>query len=162
MKKRYFLVALLLALAFLACCSLAQADDGIEVPPTELISDNPNFSIVDWHLNVMPLADELKLTRMTAGISRSDSTHVAVRGVTQANQSCSFIGGNMVIQQWKNNEWNNYTTASYKNFATNEAEGTGRLTVVSGYYYRLKISHYAVNDDSAVFGTTITNGVLVN
>lgn len=162
MKKRYFLVALLLALAFLACCSMALADDGIEVPPTELISDNPNFSIVDWHLNVMPLADELELTRMTAGISRSDSTHVSVRGVTQANKTCIQVGGYMTIQQWKNNQWNKYTTASFKAYGTNEAEGIGTLAVTSGYYYRLKINHYANHDDGSAYGTLITNSVLVN
>lgn len=162
MKKRYFLVALLLALAFLACCSLALADDGIEVPPTELISDNPNFSIVDWHLNVMPLADELKLTRMTAAISKVDSTNIFVRGVTQANKVCGIVSGFMTIQQWKNNTWNRYTTASYTAYETDEATGSGTLSVASGYYYRLVIHHSANhNDGHNTYGVTTTESVQV-
>lgn len=163
MKKRYFLVTLLLALAFLACCSMALADDGIEVPPTELISDNPNFSIVDWHLNVMPLADELKLVRKTAGISKYDSTHVAVRGVTQANKTCWHIVGYMGVQQWKDNKWNTYTTASYSVFNTDEGSRETTLSVASGYYYRLVIDHFASDyEGNDVYGTTATNSILVN
>lgn len=162
MKKRYLLVALLLVLAFLASCSVALADDGIEVPPVELISDNPNFSIVDWHLNVMPLDEELKLTRMTASISKSDSSHVYVKGVTQASKSCYRIGGYMTIQQWKDNKWNTYTTANFTDGNTNEASGSGTLSVATGYYYRLIINHYANHSEGNVYGTTNTSSVLVN
>lgn len=162
MKKRYFLVALLLALAFLACFSVALADDGIEVPPTELISDNPNFSIVDWHLNVMPLDEELKLIRMTAAISKVDSTHVYVRGVTQANKICYHISGYMTVQQWKNNKWNTYTTASYVTYGGDEATGTGTLSVASGYYYRLVVGHFANHTEDSVSASTTTQSILVN
>lgn len=161
MKKRYLLVALLLALAFLTSCAVALADDGIEVPPVELISDNPNFSIVDWHLNVMPLDEELKLIRKTAAISKVDSTHVYVKGITQANEICLGIGGFMTIQQWKNNTWNAYTTASYNAYGSDEATGSGTLSVASGYYYRLVINHYANGSDN-VYGKTTTQSVLVN
>ena len=162
MKKRYLLVALLLALAFLASCSVALADDGIDVPPVELISDNPNFSIVDWHLNVMPLADELKLTRMTASISKSDSSHVYVKGVTEANKICYRIGGYMTIQQWKDNQWNKYTTASYHAYDTSEASGSGTLSVASGYYYRVIIDHQGSASGGTASGVTTTKSVLVN
>ena len=70
MKKRYFLVALLLMLTFLTCCAVALAED--DVPPPEQISADPNFSMVDWRLDVMPLADELKLVRTTTSISKRD------------------------------------------------------------------------------------------
>lgn len=163
MKKRFFLVALLLALTFLACCSVALADNGIEVPPPELISDNPNFSIVDWHLNVMPLADELKLSRMTAGISKHDSTHVAVRGVTQANKTCFYVKGFMTIQQWKDNKWNSYKTAAYTAYNTYEASRDTTIAVDSGYYYRLIIDHTASDyEGNSVLAATTTNSVLVN
>lgn len=163
MKKRYFFAALLLVLTFLACCSIALADDGIEVPPAELISDNPNFSIVDWHLNVMPLDEALKLTRTTAAISKVDSTHVGVRGVTQTNKTCVYVKGFMTIQQWKNNQWNNYTTASYSSTNTNETSGDTSIAVASGYYYRLIIDHMATDyDGNSVDGSTTTKSVLIN
>lgn len=163
MKKRFFLVAFLLALTFLASCSAALADDGIEVPPAELISDNPNFSIVDWHFNVMPLADKLELTRITGGISKVDSTHVYIKGVTQTNAVCWQIGGSMDIQQWKNNKWNSYKGVAFTDYDTNEATGTGTYLVASGYYYRLVVGHYAKNIKLGNVGaTTTTASVLVN
>ena len=121
MKKRYFLVALLLALTFLTCCAAALADD--DVPPPEQISANPNFSMVDWYLDVMPLADDLKITRTTIGISRIDSTHVGVRSVTEANQICCYVRGYLGVQQWKDNQWITYKTASYRKINTDAASG---------------------------------------
>lgn len=162
MKKWFLLVALFLTLAFLACCSMALADDGIEVPPAELISENVTFSLVDWHMNVMPIDEELKLTRMTAGITKLDSTHISVRGVTQTNKSCSMLGGYITVQQWKNNTWNNYDNASYKGYGTNQAEGIGTRTVTAGYYYRIVIDHYAIGDEGNIYGTSYTKSILVN
>ena len=161
MKKRYFLVALLLMLTFLTCCAVALAED--DVPPPEQISVDPNFSMVDWYLNVMPLADELKLVRTTANIYKTDSTHVAVRGVTQTNKTCLYINGYMAIQQWKDNRWNTYTTVSYTNYGANEATGETIVAVASGYYYRLAINHYAFDSDgNTVSSTVATASILVN
>lgn len=161
MKKRYFLAAILLVLTLLACCAVALADD--DVPPPELISDDPNFSIVDWRLNVMPLVDELILTRVTAAISKVDSTHIYVKGITQANIACGIIGGTMTIQQWKNNQWNKYTTISFKAYGSNEVTGATTVEVASGYYYRLAIGHYANHSDGTnAYGATTTKSILVN
>lgn len=160
MKKRYFLAALLLALTFLACCSIALADD--DVPPPELISENVTFSVVDWHRNVMTIDDELKMTRMTAAISKVDSTHIYVKGVTQANKTCYRIGGYMTIQQWKENKWNYYTSVSYTDYGTHDVTGATTVSVTSGYYYRLIVSHYANHVDGDVYGTTNTSSILVN
>lgn len=161
MKKRFFLAALFLALTFLACSAVALADD--DVPPPEMISENLNFSVVDWHRNVMTLDDALKLVRMTAGISKVDSTHISVRGVTQANKTCWRVGGKMTIQQWKNNQWNYYTMVSYAAYNTNEASDRKSVAVTSGYYYRVVNDHYANHADGTnVYGVTTTNSVLVN
>ena len=160
MKKRFFLAALLLTLALLACCSMALADD--DVPPAEMISENLHFSSVEWHRDVMTIAsDELTLSRTTGSISKKDSTHVAVRGVTQANAICYLIGAKMTVQRWKDNKWNYYTSASYSDCSTNMVSGDGVLAVESGYYYRLVVDHYAHSDGSA-YGTTTTKSVLVN
>ena len=162
MKKRFFLVALLLALTFLATCAVALADDGIEVPPPEMISDNLNFSIVDWYRDVLPIDDELKLVRMTAAISKYDSTHVYVKGVTQANKTCGHIKGYLGVQQWKNNKWNTYTIASYTAFNTHEASRETTLAVESGYYYRLIVDHFVSAGKEDVAGTTVTSSILIN
>lgn len=162
MKKRFFLVALLLALAFLACCAVALADDGIEVPPTELISENVTFSLVEWHENVMTIDDELKLMLVSAGISKYNSTNVAVRVVAQANKTCVYVGGHVGVQRWKDNKWNNYNTATFTRPNTNEASLEKLVSVESGYYYRLvfaSFAHYGVED---VNRTVTTKSVLVN
>ena len=160
MKKRFFLVTLLLMLALLACCSVALADD--DVPPAEMISDNLHFSCVEWHRDVMTIADDaFALTRATASISKKDSTHVAVRGVTQANDICYLIGGSMTVQRWKDNKWNYYTSASYNDRSTNKVTGEFTLTVESGYYYRLVVDHYAHSNSGSAYGTSTTNSVLV-
>lgn len=157
MKKRFFLVALLLALL---TCSMALADG--DVPPPDQISDNPHFSIVEWHRSVMTLDDAVKLTRTTTEISDVDSTHIYVRGVTQANKICWKIGGFMTIEQWKNNKWNTYTTLSYSAYNKTEATGEKTVTVASGYHYRLVIDHYADYDgkDEAT-STKTTDSILV-
>lgn len=160
MKNRFSLVAFLLALMLLAGCAVALAEE--DIPPANQISENLTFSLVEWYRDVMPLDDTLKLTRMTAAISKVDSTHVAIRGVTQANMSCILVGGYMTIQQWKNNQWNTYTTVSFKAYGTNEAEAEITKPVASGYYYRLTIAHYADVEGASVSGGTITKSVLVN
>ena len=160
MKKRYFLAAILLVLTLLACCSMALADD--DVPPPDLISDNPNFSSLEWRLNVMPLDEDVKLTYMSASISKADSTHVFVKGMTQANKICYRIGGYMTIQQWKNNKWNTYTTVSYSEYGTATATGTATISVATGYYYRVIISHYANHGEDNDLASITTKSVLVN
>lgn len=160
MKKRFFLAALFLALTLLACSAVALADD--DVPPPEMISENLSFSCVEWYRNVMTLDDDLKLNRTTTSISKVDSTHVYVRGITEANKVCWAIGGYMTIQQWKNNSWNKYTTASYKASNKSEATGTGTLSVDTGYYYRLVLNHYANHTDGNAYLTVTTKSVLVN
>lgn len=162
MKKRFFLVALLLTLTFLACCSVALADDGIEVPPTELISENETFSLVEWHEKVMPIDDELKLTRVSAGISRYDSTHVSIRAIAQTNKTCIYVGGQATVQQWKNNKWNNYSTNSYTAASTYEASLNKLISVETGYYYRLVNSCFAQRGLEDVEKTVATKSVLVN
>ena len=159
MKKRYFLAALLLTLTFLTCCAVALADN--DVPPPEQISDDLNFSLVDWYLDVMPMADDLKITRATTGIYRLDSTHIGLRGVTQTNKICAHIKGYMVVQQWKNNQWNKYTSASYSVFGKAEGSGEFSISVESGYYYRLVMDHYALDyEGNNAFKGLTTEAVL--
>lgn len=162
MKKRFFLVALLLALAFLACGSVALADDGIEVPPTELISENVNFSLVEWHMNVMPIDDELKLMLVSAGISKYDSTHVSFRVIAQANKTCIFVGGHATVQQWKDNKWNNYNRTTFTAPNSYEAILEKIVSVESGYYYRLGFSSFAQCGLEDVNRTVTTKSILVN
>lgn len=160
MKKRFFLVAFLLAVTFVACCSLALADDN--VPPPELISENLTFSSVDWHRSVMTISDELEIVRMTASISKSDSTHVAIRAVTAVNKTCGMVGGQAVVQQWKNNKWNTYHTTTYTAFTTTEASVENIVAVESGYYYRLAIDHFAQHVSESASGFNSTKSILVN
>ena len=156
MKKRYFLVILIL----LASCAIALADE--DVPPPMLISENPDFSIVDWYRSVMPFDDELTLVRLTSSISKSDSTHVSIHAVTQANKNGYPIGGSMVVQQWKDNKWNNYYTTTYSERGTSRITADDRVTVASGYYYRLVVEHAVHYFSEHAYETRMTSSIFVN
>lgn len=162
MKKRFLFTALLMVMVLMASCAVALADD--DVPPPELISDNPFFSTYEWRRTVMPFAvdDPLTFTQVTAGISKYSSSSVYVRGVSETNKVVSTLGVILYVEQWKDNKWNSYSMTSFTEYDTYSMSGSKVVDVESGYYYRLVVKHRAIGLGEHAFDVTNTKSILVN
>lgn len=161
MKKRFLFTGLLLIVMLMASCAVALADG--DVPPQNMISDNPNFSSYEWHRMVMPYGsgDALAFTRVVASITKYSSSAVYVRGVTEVNKVTSVVGLIMYVEQWKDNAWNSYSMTSFTEYDTDSMSATKVVNVESGYYYRVVIKHRAYGVAESIYDVTNTNGILV-
>lgn len=149
--KKYFSIALLLTLLMTLVCVSALADD---VPPASEISEDPNCAETEWY---NPLRDDdFKITYVSSGISKNSSTSIQASATTETNKKAANIGGTITVQQWKNNKWNKYHTIGFFGFDSSSYSISKPVTVESGYYYRLSVSHTAtnLNDSSAASSTT--------
>lgn len=161
MKKRFLFTGLLLIVMLMASCVVALADD--DVPPQDLISDNPNFSTYEWRKTIMPYAsDKLEIIHTVSSMSKNNSTSIYIRGVTEVNKLCSVVGVIMYVEQWKDSKWNSYRTLSYTNYNGYAIDADTNVTVDSGYYYRLVIHHRAITLGESADKVTNTNSMYVN
>lgn len=155
--KKYFSIALLLTLLMTLVCVSALADD---VPPASEISENPNCAETEWY---NPLRDDdFKISYTSSGISKKSSTQVSISATTETNKKAYDIGGTMVVQQWKNNKWNNYYSVGFYGADKTSHSGSATVTVESGYYYRLKVSHTASMVGASASATSTTKSILVD
>jgi len=139
--------------------------DTVSTPPVNQISANPNFAIVERTYAITDVSGtrgkpSIVFTR--AGISKSSSTSVVITAKTESNIVSEKIGGQMSIQRWINNSWNTYRITSFWSYNTAQATTSKTITVPTGYYYRLVVTHVATNVDGSSAKTSTTNGVLVN
>lgn len=161
MKKRFLFTGFLLIVMLMASCIVALADD--DVPPQDLISDNPNFSTYEWRRTIMPYAsDKLEITRVVSSIIKNSSTSVYIRGVTEVNKQCSIVGAILYVEQWKDNKWNSYRTLSYTDYNCYAIDAENNITVDSGYYYRLVVQHRAITLGESADQVTYTKSLYVN
>lgn len=162
MKKRFLFTGLLLIVMLVAASATALAE--YDVPPQNMLSENPNISTYEWRRTIMPYAsddDALSFTRVVASISKYSSSSVYVRGVTEVNKVTSVLGLIMYIEQWKNSTWNSYKMISFTETNTDSMTATHVVDVESGYYYRVVIKHRAHGVAESIFDVTNTNGILV-
>jgi hypothetical protein len=139
--------------------------DTISAPPASQISANPNYASVEKTFSVSNEAGtrgKPSITFTRAGISKSSSTSVTISATTESDITSLKIGGQMSVQRWINNAWSTYKTTSFWSYNTYRATSTKTITVPTGYYYRLYVTHIASNNDGTSSKTLITNSVLVN
>lgn len=103
----------------------------------------------------------LSFTYIDSGISKVSSTSVYVSAETEANQTCSSIGGTLYVQQWTGSTWSTVKTINF--FADNASSHSvsRTVTVDSGYSYRVKVSHQALTLDTSKYATSTTASITV-
>lgn len=139
--------------------------DTVSAPPANQISANPNYASVEKTFSVTDEAatrGKPSITLVRAGISKSSSTSVTISATTESDITSSKIGGHMSVQRWINNSWSTYKTTYFWAYDTYRATSTKTITVPTGYYYRLYVTHVASNNSGTSSKTSITNSVFVN
>lgn len=158
MKKR-LLISVLLVLALTLCCATAFADDSL--PPPDQISENPFYAETVWRY--LPRTDDFHLTLTQASIAKASSTSISGRGYSEVNQKANMVGGTMIFQQWKNNQWNDYYSVLFMDYDTYACSSTKTITVEPGYYYRLIVIHRSIAYDGSISYTyNTTKSIYVN
>ncbi|MCH5288103.1 MAG: hypothetical protein J1E43_11860 [Christensenellaceae bacterium] len=158
MKKRILMVAMVV-LALMVSLSVALADESR--PPEDQISLDPNFASYEWHRMVR--SENFGLAMTKASITKLSSTSVSVYGYTEGNEKCAVVGGTIYLQQWNDNKWNNYHSITFTGREVYMFSATRTVTVESGKYYRVFVSHYGVAYDGNQMGmSSTTKSIYVN
>ncbi len=162
MKKT---TAFILALVLLLTASLPAFADTMSAPPADQISDDPNHAEFIWRAPILTrdVITEKKIIYTHTGISKLSSTSVSITALTDTTEEANVIFMNMVVQQWKNNKWNNYATSNFSKENTASYRATTTKSVEPNYYYRLAVTHYASFIDGTVSSyNTYTKSIYVN
>jgi hypothetical protein len=139
--------------------------DSISAPPASQISNNPNYASVERKYSVLSetgIRGKPTITLTRASIGKSSSTSITISAITESDITSLKIGGHMGVQRWINNSWSTYQTTAFWAYNTYRATSTKTITVPSGYYYRLVVTHVASNSDGTSSKTSTTTSVLVN
>lgn len=162
MKKT---TAFILALVLLLTASLPAFADTMSAPPADQISDDPNHAEFIWRAPILTrdVITEKKIILTHTGIDKVSSTSVSITALTDTSAEANVIYMNMVVQQWKDNKWNNYASSNFSMMNTTSYRATTTKTVESGYYYRLAVMHYASFIDGTISSyNTYTKSIYVN
>lgn len=162
MKK---VLALVLSLVLmLGGNAVALAENEHSLPPLNEISSNPNSATFTWHKDVSIQDVEKKEICFTrTGISKLSSTSVSISQTTETNANAGIIEGFMFVQRWYNNKWESYASFDFGKSNTTICESAHVVSVESGYYYRLAVTHIAIFDAGQVSSCdTYTKSIFVN
>ena len=159
MKKMLtFLLTLTLMLTNLG----AVLAETVSAPPASQISANPEYASVKKYFLGAGDTRDFAITFTSSSIGKKSSSSVSISAVTESNTTAIRIGGIIYIQQWKNNRWNNYTSSSFREYATARASTVKTVSVESGYYYRIKVYHSASDSTGTVQVVSTTTSILVD
>lgn len=159
MKK---MLAVLLTLTLMLTNLGAVLAETVSAPPANQISANPDYAKVEMSFPEADNTRTLAISYVTSAIGEKSSSSISASAVTETNTTASKIGGTIYIQQWKNNAWTNYTSRSFWVYNTDRASTIKTVSVESGYYYRLKVYHTAIDDTGMAQAVSTTTSILVN
>lgn len=162
MKK---VLSLVLALVLTLGGSVsALAETAQSIPPLSQISSNPNSATFTWRKDVSTQDVETKEICYTEiGISKASSSSVSISQITETNAKAALIHGLMFVQRWYNNKWEEYKTLDFSKVNATLCETGYTVSVESGYYYRLAVTHIAIFDDGQNSScNTYTQSLYVN
>jgi len=96
----------------------------------------------------------------TSKVSKSSSTSIAAGGTTGAKHVVDEVGVVVIVERLKvgTSSWLYYRTWENVKYDTAYVSSSKRLTVPTGYYYRVRCRHWANSDVS----TSSTSGVLLD
>lgn len=167
MKKVF---AILLTLVLILTNGITVLAEEVSTPPANQISADPNSSFTTVWFDTSEDAieetrngeDGLKIVMAHSGISRSGSSAVIAYAETESNISAGLIGGTVRVQRWSNNSWSTYYSFIFEAYNTTSASVTRTVSVEPGYYYRVRVAHYAFTAYTSVSKSTTTESIYLN
>ena len=154
--KRFISVCLTLTLLFV-CCGVAFA---VEAPPVDQIASNLTGDNGEW-FNLLR-SSGFAINYTSYSFQKASSTSVFAAGRTETNQTADSVRVLITVQQWKNNNWNNYTSTSNRTYNSTVCSHSKTITVTSGYYYRIHITHSATLNGTVISTNSYSKSVMVN
>lgn len=139
------------------CCGVAFA---AETPPADQIASNFTSDSGEW-FNLLRSSD-FTIIYTSYSFQKSSSTSVFAAGTTETNQTADSVRVLITVQQWANNRWNNYSSTSNRSYSSDTCSHAKTITVASGYYYRIHVTHSATLDDTVVSKNSYSKSVMVN
>ena len=96
----------------------------------------------------------------TSKVSKASSTAINAGGTTAAKRVVDEVGIVVVVERLKKgtSSWAYYRTWEVEKSDASYVSSSKKLTVPSGYYYRVRCTHWANSDASS----SSTNGVLID
>ena len=163
MKK---VIAVLLTLVLILTNGITVLAEEVSAPPANQISADPNFSYAIYVASVNTEKEErlrsgedgLIIVMAESSISKGSGS-VTIHARTDSNIISAQIGGTVRIQRWKDNKWNNYYSTNFFAFSTASHSTTKTVSVESGYYYKLYVTHIAITPSTTKSIGTSTQGV---
>ena len=108
-------------------------------------------------------ASGISITSKSSSISKTGSSSVYISANTVTSTTASRITNVITLERLVGGSWTYYS--SYSSYGTNRStfsNGTSK-SVISGYYYRVKTTHYAFPYSGAsVSGASSSGSVLVS
>ena len=154
--KRFISVCLAILLVSLFYTS-ALADN---TPPADQIAGNLYSDSGSW---INPQKSGGFAISLTAyGIEKRSSTSIFVTGKTMTNQTADRVGVLITVQRWANNRWNNYSSTSNREYSADECNHSKTISVASGYYYRIHVTHTASLDTTSITKHSYSQSIYVN
>ena len=154
--KRFISVCLTIML-LLAYSSVAFA---VEAPPVDQIASNLTGDSGEWFNPLRSSGFAINYTSYS--FQKSSSTSIFAAGRTETNQTADSVRVLITVQQWKNNCWNNYSATSNRAYDSTVCSHSKTITVASGYYYRIRVTHSATLDGTVVSTRSYSKSVMVN
>lgn len=96
----------------------------------------------------------------TSKVSKAAAGVINAGGTTTADHTVAEIGVAVIVERCKSGatSWSYYKSWEATKYNTSYVSSSKRLAVPSGYYYRVRCTHWANSDASS----SSTNGVYIN
>ena len=154
MKKRY--LSLVCVIAFLLSVS------GVNVRASEELTMIDGSYLTHEEESVGEAVLIMRGEDLQSGsskVSKASSTAINAGGTTLAHHTVDDIGIAVVVERLKKgtSTWSYYKTWQVEKTNASSVSSSKNLTVPTGYYYRVRCTHWANSDASSSF----TNGVYI-
>jgi hypothetical protein len=96
-------------------------------------------------------------------LSNNGSGKITITGETSAKQTVNTVGVKVVVQRWTGSDWiDSYTGPSSTKSNSSYIQNNEQKTVTTGYYYRLKTTHWTIKNGVREEGEITSSSVAVN
>ena len=145
MKKRItaIMLALIMVLTEFSGIDMdVHAEEGENIDYSYLLTDDALIGYADVMMRGIYLAEGNSI------INKMSSNKIGAGGITNASRKCE-VSITSIVERQTSTGWARVTSWSQTNEYAFSAAISKSLTVATGYYYRVRSSHYAGTDASS-------------
>lgn len=140
--------------------------DGVMIDGSLLSSDERSESeeIFEWNLpdekeGITPFG--VYYASGTSSIGKSGSSTVYIAGTTDCYKTCDTVKVKLILQRLSGGTWTYVAERTYIAYDTDFCAGSTYMAVKSGYYYRVKATHTAIEGSKTESGSSTTGGTYI-